>query len=239
MFFSRSRGLQGPAYTPLYWNGDQLPTFDNEDGLQSSVTAMLSGGFSGMALTHSDIGGYTAVHFPGLRKRYDRNFELLARWCEVSAFTAVYRSHIGTLPTSLQVYDTNSTLAQFSKFANVYASWAVLRETLMLEASERGTPLARAMLIHHPDEPDAWGIYDQWMLGPNMVVAPVMVQGAVSREVWLPPSTVQWKHLWSGKMFDGGQRVTVDAPIGEPPVFTTPSTLSDLFFAELRIRNII
>ena len=154
-------------------NGDQLPTFDQNDGLRSSVTAMLSGGLSGMALTHSDIGGYTAVHIPGT-KWYDRNQELLSRWCEVAAFTAVYRSHIGTLPRSLQVYDNDVILKQFAKFAIVYAAWGGLRESLMAEAHGAGTPIARAMALEFPNEAVAWSIQDQWMLGEDLIVAPVM-----------------------------------------------------------------
>ena len=87
-------------------------------------------------MTHSDTGGYTAVHFPGAT--YVRSEELLSRWCEVSAFTAIYRTHIGTLPSSLQVYSNNATLTQFAKFAKVYASCGALREELMVEAALMG-----------------------------------------------------------------------------------------------------
>merc|ERR1712166_16807 len=238
IFFSRSRGVHGPKYSPLYWNGDQLPTFDTKDGLQSSVTGMLSSGLSGSAFMHSDIGGYPAVRVPGIIK-YERNAELLARWCEVAAFTAVYRTHLGTLPTSLQVYSTNDTLAQFSKFAIVYAAWAPLREHLMIEASLTGVPLARAMMIHFGDQAEAWTISDQWMLGPHLLIAPVMTAGATVKDVWLPESKQRWRHLWTGKMYKGGQHVAVHADIGEPPVFTQNSVFVDLFLAELKLRGVL
>jgi len=237
MFFSRSRGLKGPSYTPLYWNGDQLPTFDSKDGLKSSVTAMLSGGVSGMAMTHSDTGGYTAVHFPGAT--YDRSEELLNRWCEVSAFTAIYRTHIGTLPSSLQVYSNNATLTQFAKFAKVYASWGALREELMVEAALMGTPLARAMFFHFPDVAEAWTVEDQWMLGPELLIAPVMDSDVTVRRLWLPPTNKTWRHLWTGQEVAGGQYYSVNASVGEPPVFTQQSVLVDLFLAELRMRKVI
>lgn len=239
IFFSRSSGIQGPAYSPLYWNGDQLPTFDQNDGLRSSITGMLSGGLSGMALSHSDIGGYTAVHFPGLGEHFDRDFELLARWCEAAAFTSVYRSHVGTLPSSLQIYSNNETILHFAKFAHVYASWGVLRKELMLQAETTGMPMARALMINYAQCPEAWTIQDQWLLGDDLLVAPLMDAKAISRSVWLPPSTQHWRHIWSGQLFPGDQHVVVNSSIGEPPIFTRSSLLTDLFLFELRQRGVL
>ena len=48
-------------YSPLFWLGDQMTTWDAHDGIASALTATLSGGMSGFALTHSDVGGYTGV----------------------------------------------------------------------------------------------------------------------------------------------------------------------------------
>ena len=188
-------------------------------------------------MTHSDTGGYTAVHFPSAT--YDRSEELLSRWCEVSAFTAIYRTHIGTLPSSLQVYSNNATLTQFAKFAKVYASWGALREELMVEAALMGTPLARAMFFHFPDVAEAWQVDDQWMLGPQLLIAPVMDSDVTVRELWLPPHNKTWRHLWTGQEVAGGQYYSVNASVGEPPVFTQQSVLVDLFLAELRLRKVI
>jgi alpha-glucosidase len=59
---------------------------------------------------------------------------------------------------------------------------------------------------------------DQFALGDGMIVAPVVEPGATTRELYLPEG--DWYHLWTGDIYSGPIRLTVDAPIGEPPVFT-------------------
>lgn len=61
VYFMRSAWLQSPAYTTLFWLGDQLVNWDEHDGLKSAIVGALSSGLSGHSLTHSDIGGYTMV----------------------------------------------------------------------------------------------------------------------------------------------------------------------------------
>jgi uncharacterized protein YtpQ (UPF0354 family) len=61
MYFYRSGFVQAANYTPLFWIGDQLVTWDIYDGMQSVLVAFLSGGIGGHSLTHSDIGGFTMV----------------------------------------------------------------------------------------------------------------------------------------------------------------------------------
>lgn len=82
---------------------------------------MLSGGISGYSLNHPDIGGYTAIDsFP---LRYYRSKELLLRWTELAAFTAVFRTHEGNRPeVNHQIYSDDETLRHFSRFAKVYAA---------------------------------------------------------------------------------------------------------------------
>lgn len=62
----RSGSTFSQSVTPLFWLGDQLVTWDEYDGLASAVIGLLSSGLSGFTLTHSDIGGYTALKFPGI-----------------------------------------------------------------------------------------------------------------------------------------------------------------------------
>ena len=59
----RSGSIHSPRVTPLFWLGDQLVTWDSDDGLGSAIIGMLSSGLSGFSLTHSDIGGYTSIKY--------------------------------------------------------------------------------------------------------------------------------------------------------------------------------
>ena len=58
VYFSRSGAGQSPGAARLFWLGDQLPDWDSHDGLSSAVKGLISSGFSGYSLSHSDIGGY-------------------------------------------------------------------------------------------------------------------------------------------------------------------------------------
>jgi hypothetical protein len=86
MFFMRSAWIQSPRYAPVFWLGDQLVSWDSNDGLRSALTGALSSGLVGHAITHSDIGGYTVETDLGENMYYVRTPELLQRWSEMGAF---------------------------------------------------------------------------------------------------------------------------------------------------------
>ncbi len=217
--FHRSGYLGSPAHATLFWIGDQLVTWDAFDGLGTVVPALVSGGLSGFALSHGDIGGYTSIDTGPLE--YVRTRELLWRWIELAAFTAFFRTHETPLrDRNVQVDSDPETLAHFARFARLFASLAPYRQQLMEEAARTGAPLTRHLLLHAPDDVDAWDVTDQMMLGPDLLIAPVLAEGAREREVYLPAG--RWVHAWSGDELgapERGMRVTVPAPLGQPPVF--------------------
>ena len=116
----RASHTQSPKFSTLFWLGDQLVTFDEYDGLHSTVNGHLSAGLSGMSMMHSDIGGYTMVNEFGLN--YTRTKELLLRWAELSAVTdVVFRTHPGNLPDqSAQIYSDDSTLRCFDRMIKIH-----------------------------------------------------------------------------------------------------------------------
>jgi len=91
LIFNRSGSTRTPRYSLLLWEGDQLVTWDEYDGLRSALHGLVSSGFSGIALNHSDTGGYTSLSKWGYG--FTREPELLQRWVEMNAFTAVLRTH--------------------------------------------------------------------------------------------------------------------------------------------------
>jgi alpha-glucosidase (family GH31 glycosyl hydrolase) len=224
VFFNRSGYTRSPGESTLFWLGDQLVDWDEHDGIKSALTGLLSSGLSGYSLQHSDIGGYTAIDHPLLK--YHRPKELLMRWTELAAFTVVFRTHEGNSPeVNHQIYSDKETLRHFSRFAKVYAAWKPYRMELVKEASETGLPVVRHPFVHYPDDPEVLGLEYQFMLGPNMMVAPVLDPGEETVEVYLPAG--RWVHLWSGRKYgslDKGVYETVRAPIGEPAVFYEKSS---------------
>jgi alpha-glucosidase len=219
VFFNRSGYTRSPEYSTLFWLGDQLVDWDEHDGIKSAVTGLLSSGLSGYSLEHTDIGGYTAIDNPLLK--YHRSKELLMRWVELGAFTAVFRTHEGNRPeVNYQIYSDEETLRHFSRFAKVYAAWEPYRMKLVKEAADTGLPVIRHPFMVYPDDPDVYGLEYQFMVGEDFMVAPVLDAGEDTVEVYLPKG--RWVHLWSGNGYgslETGARERVSAPIGEPAVF--------------------
>jgi alpha-glucosidase len=219
VFFNRSGYSRSPEHAALFWLGDQLVSWDEHDGIKSAVTGLLSSGLSGYAFEHSDIGGYTAID--NFVLRYHRSEELLKRWAELAAFTVVFRTHEGNRPrVNHQVYSDEETLRHFSRLAKVYAAWRPYRTELVGEASETGLPVVRHPFVHYPEDPEVYGLEYQFMVGEDLMVAPVLDPGKRDVEVYLPAG--RWVHLWSGREYGSAQRgvyETVPAPIGEPAAF--------------------
>jgi alpha-glucosidase (family GH31 glycosyl hydrolase) len=167
----------------------------------------------------SDIGGYTAIDNPLLR--YHRSRELLLRWIELGAFTTVFRTHEGNIPeVNHQFYSDEETLGHFVRFARVYAAWKPYRMELVEEAYETGLPVVRHPFIHYPEDPEVIGIEYQFMVGTELMVAPVLDPGRGDVEVYLPAG--RWVHLWTGTAHgspERGVREMISSPIGEPAVF--------------------
>jgi sulfoquinovosidase len=211
LFFMRAGFTGVQAYCPLLWAGDQSVDFSRHDGIGTVITAALSAGLVGNAYSHSDVGGYTSLH------GNVRTEELMFRWYELGAFTPVMRTHEGNRPDdNLQIDSTPELLAGFARWSRVHAALAPWVRHLCDEATATGLPAQRALFLHYPDDRETFTIQDQYLYGADMMVAPVIEEGAVSRKVYLPEG--EWVHVWSGKHFGRGWH-DVDAPIGAPPVF--------------------
>lgn len=217
VFFTRAGFTGSQGVSTLFWEGDQLVSWGRHDGIKSAVTGLNSSGLSGFPFNHSDIGGYTTVSNPIMT--YHRSEELLMRWMEMNAFTLIFRTHEGNQPeANVQFYSGDATLDAFARWAKVYAALFEYRKTLIDEAVRTGMPVVRHPFLHYPDDPQVWRItYQEFMLGPDFLIAPVLDKDATRVKVYLPAG--DWVHLWSGKTYTGSRYVTVDAPLGQPAVF--------------------
>ncbi|CAA0812842.1 Unknown protein [Striga hermonthica] len=93
VFFMRAGFRNSPKWASLFWEGDQMVSWQANDGIKSAVLGLLSSGLSGYAFNHSDIGGYCSVSLLPFFTKYKRSEELLLRWMELNAFTTVFRTH--------------------------------------------------------------------------------------------------------------------------------------------------
>jgi alpha-D-xyloside xylohydrolase len=88
----------------------------------------------------------------------------------------------------------------------------------MRVAHESGLPPMRPLFVDHPDDPASWQVEDQYLFGPDVLVAPVYTEGARERRVWLPPGAT-WVNAWSKTEHQGGQWVDAPAPLDTIPVY--------------------
>ena len=87
----------------------------------------------------------------------------------------------------------------------------------MRAAHEQGDPLMRPMFYDYPDDPRCWAVDDQYMFGPDLLVAPVTDAGVSERSVYLPQGI--WCDAWTGERIEGGGDLACNAPVERIPVF--------------------
>ena len=216
-------------YGALVWSGDIDSTFEC---FQRQVRAGLSMAVAGVPWWTTDIGGFHGadIHDPKFH-------ELLLRWFAYGCFSPVFRLHGNRMPMSGYSGDTHSGVGTFGTGAEnevwsygedclqVMKKYLFLRERLrpyirkqMELTHEKGIPVMRPLFFDFKDDKAAWDVDDQYMFGPDLMVAPVLEAGAASRKVYLPAGA-SWTDAWTGKTFQGGAVVDADAPIDIIPLF--------------------
>jgi alpha-D-xyloside xylohydrolase len=200
------------AFESSNFPGDETSDWSRASGLASLTTDMLSRSATGSYGFNTDIGGYFDYHTG------PSNAELFTRWSLWAALSPVFRVHNSSsngvrMPWSYG----EKTLEHWRKAANLHLAASPLIMRLWEEAQTTGIPPTRGMWFHFPDDKRAKSEDQQWMLGPDVIVAPVVLPGALSRKVYLPKGC--WKHVDSNKQFEGPKEVTVDAPIDSLPYF--------------------
>ncbi|RKF13238.1 alpha-glucosidase [Alginatibacterium sediminis] len=211
LFFMRAgyTGIQGYCHT--LWAGDQSVDWSMDDGLASVIPGALSTAMTGNGIHHSDIGGYTTLH------GNKRDQELLLRWTEMAAFTPIMRSHEGNRPNdNHQYFDDPASMAHLASMTRVYTHLKPYLKQIVAQNAGKGTPVQRPLFMHYEQDETCYDIQYQYLLGPDILVAPVHQAKQSEWELYLPKD--EWVHAWTGEVFLGGW-ITIAAPIGKPPVF--------------------
>ena len=215
-------------YGALVWSGDVHSSFAS---FRNQLSAGLSMAIAGIPWWTTDIGGFHGGNPDDPKFR-----ELLVRWFEWGTFCPVMRLHgerqplkapIGTEGGALCVSGADNEVWSFGEENyEILKNYLKLREKMkpyireqMEAAHEKGTPVMRPLFYDFSDDTKSWDIEDQYMFGPDVMVAPVMYENMRVRDVYLPEGS-EWVNHWTGETFQGGQSVSVDAPLQQIPVFT-------------------
>ncbi|MBN8249038.1 MAG: glycoside hydrolase family 31 protein, partial [Verrucomicrobia bacterium] len=198
-------GYAGIQRHALVWTGDNSSHWDH---LNDAVQMLLNLSLSGVPFCGGDVGGFLENTTP----------ELFLRWFQFATFTPFFRNHtnLGTIAQEPWAFGT--------PVEEICRHYLTLRYQLLpylygrfAEARDTGAPIMRPLLWHHQNDPVAVSCGDQFLLGRDLLVAPVLRQGAVARSVYLPNDV--WFNFWTGERLAGGRHVVADAPLDTLPLF--------------------
>lgn len=216
-------------YGVLSWSGDIHSSFR---AMREQLQAGLNMGIAGIPWWTTDIGGFLGGDI------HNKDFqELLVRWFAWGVFCPVFRLHGERSPFYEREDEFINGVRQITSGQDnevwsfgddnyeILKEFLFMRERLrpyirdcMRDAHKKGSPVMRPMFYDFPEDPTCWTEQNQYMFGPDLLVAPIFFAGATTRTLYLPSHTM-WKDAKTGKVYSGGQYVCVDAPMNVIPVF--------------------
>jgi alpha-D-xyloside xylohydrolase len=230
----RSAWAGSQRYGAAVWSGDVPSTFK---ALREQIPAGLNMALSGIPWWTTDIGGF----FGG--RVGDPSFhELLIRWFQYGTFCPLMRIHGIRRKEDGSGGGPNEIWSYGEGVCEILQAYIRLREKLrpylvelMSVASVTGLPPMRPCFLEFPEDPGSWTVEDAFLLGPDLLVAPVTRQGGRERQVYLPAGS-DWFEIRSGASHAGGTRVEAQAPLGSIPLFVRhgSSALSPADFSFLK-----
>ena len=216
-------------YGNVVWSGDVPSTFE---AFYDQLQAGLNMGLAGIPWWTTDVGGFMTddVNDPDFQ-------QLLIRWYEFAVYSAVLRMHGDRGPYNIPPLDTRDWGGGYLHTGQPNELWSYGEENYRImkkyydiriemhdyikqlyeEASSNGSPLIRTMFYEFPEDSKCWELQDQYMFGSDYLVAPIFHLNQFERDVYLPAG--KWEDTRDGKVYDGGQTITADAPLDSMPVF--------------------
>jgi len=217
-FILSRAGAPGIQRYAANWLGDNFSRWEH---LWQSIPMSNGLSISGQPFVGSDIGGFAQACNP----------ELLARWIMYAVLTPFCRNHNadkqGQEPWEMG-----------DKVTDVYRKAVKLRYKLLpyiytafAESSRNGTPVMAPLSYYFQSDGKAYETDDQYMFGPDLLVAPVYKKGLKSRKVYLPEGG--WYDFWTGKLINGGKTINVKAPLDIIPLFVRSGAVIPMLAEEI------
>jgi len=197
------------------WTGDNQSLWAH---LQMAIPQLANLGLSGYTFAGTDIGGFTVDCTP----------ELLCRWVQVGAFMPLFRNHSSETTRHQEPWQFDEkTLDINRKFIELRYKLLPYIYDLMKECEETGLPVIRPLVLHYEKDPNTWNLNTQFLVGENLLAAPVLEQGAVKKMVYLPEGN--WYDFYTGRLYKGMQYYLVDAPLDTCPMFAKEGSMIPLW----------
>lgn len=209
-------GLQ--RYNVFPWSTDVSRSWG---GFQPQVNIMLNSGLSGLGYMSSDIGGFA------VDPEHPVDAELYLRWLQMGAFTPTLRTHAQDRPEPYHYPEIEETAKRFIKMRY---EWLPYNYTLAYENASQGLPFARPLNFHGDNADERYAnLHDEYLWGDEVLIAPVMHPGMLSRKVSFPAGDWYNFNHPSETPYKGGTIVTVEAPLEELPIFVRAGSFIPLY----------
>lgn len=203
---SRSAFPGSQRYGTALWSGDVDMTFA---ALRKQIALGLNVGMAGIPLWGTDIGGFG---FAG-----ECTPELYVRWFQFGAFCPLFRPH-GEQTQLREPWQFGPEVeAICRKYLTLRYRLLPYIYTAAVEACTTGTPLMRALVLEFPRDSHVVNLSDEYLFGPDILVAPTLDEGCTERAVYLPAGN--WVDFWTDTVHTGPDTVTVIAPLNTLPLF--------------------
>jgi alpha-D-xyloside xylohydrolase len=216
----RASSWGGASQADIVWPGDLDPRFEHQgDTLAADEgTGLAVGGLPAVVVDAQtlSVSGFPAFGSDTAGYRHQPTRESTLRWMEHTALSVI-----------MQVYEDGARLPwlyddaaaeEYREMASLHQALEPYNAVLMTAAQTAGAPPIRPLPLAFPGDPGGAAAADsEYLLGPDLLVAPVLEAGASSRSVHLPPG--KWVHWWSDTVYEGPSDVTIGAPLGSPPLF--------------------
>ncbi|MEC5422948.1 glycoside hydrolase family 31 protein [Virgibacillus sp. C22-A2] len=209
-FLLTRAGYAGVQRYASVWTGDNRSFWEH---LQMSLPMVMNLGLSGVPFTGPDVGGFA----------HDTNAELLVRWTQVGAFTPYFRNHsaIGTLYQEPWQFGEKYEHIM-KKYIQMRYKWMPQLYSLFYQASKQGLSVMRPLLLEYPEDVKTYNMNDQFMIGDNVLMAPILAPSVVDRAVYLPQG--DWVEYETGEVFEGEKTHLIHAELEDMPIFIKKGT---------------
>ena len=191
-------------YTTV-WTGDNQSLWHH---LQMVIPQLCNLGMSGFAFCGTDVGGFGADCTP----------ELLSRWIEAACFSPLFRNHSAKGTKAQEPWRFGKEVVDINrKYIELRYRFLPYIYDLFYQGETTGLPVMRPLVLHYPTDSEVRNMNSEYLVGEQILVAPVLEQGATKRMVYLPEGT--WYDYWTGERITGKQYILKDAPIDVCPIY--------------------
>ncbi len=196
-------GWAGIQRYAAVWTHDNQSTWEH---LEQTVPQLLNLGMAGIPLIGSDIGGFYQEPTP----------ELFTRWNQLGVFSPFCRNHTATGTPNQEPWEFGPEVEEISRrFISFRYMLLPYLYDLTREASLTGVPIMRPLILEFPTDEHCHSIEDEFLVGPSVLVAPILQQGFSSRQVYLPEG--DWFDPHSHETHRGPTTITMPAPLSMCP----------------------